>query len=199
MKQDDAFEKDLASIHQLMERSVKFVSLSGLSGILAGTYALAGVGVAYFYYPSSMVASANWETVWPLAGIALVVLMASLVTGLWLSARKAKKSGVSVWGVTGRRLFINLSIPLVTGGCFCIICLLHGQLELVASATLIFYGLALINASPNLYDEVRYLGLSEIGLGLVSMVMPGYSLLFWAAGFGVLHIVYGTLMYRKYE
>lgn len=203
MKQDDAFEKDLASIHQLMERSVKFVSLSGLSGILAGTYALVGAGIAYGYYPALAPGGdyrmADRAAVWPLAGIALVVLIASLATGLWLSARKARRSGVSVWGVTGRRLFVNLSIPLVTGGCFCVICLMQGQLELVASATLIFYGLALINASPNLYDEVRYLGLSEIGLGLLSMVIPGYSLLFWAAGFGVLHIVYGTLMYRKYE
>ncbi len=203
MKQDDAFEKDLASIHQLMERSVKFVSLSGLSGILAGTYALVGVGLAYGYYPALAPGGdyrmADRAAVWPLAGIALVVLVASLATGLWLSARKARRNGVSVWGVTGRRLFVNLSIPLVTGGCFCVICLMQGQLELVASATLIFYGLALINASPNLYDEVRYLGLSEIGLGLLSMVIPGYSLLFWAAGFGVLHIVYGTLMYRKYE
>ncbi len=202
MKQDDTFEKDLASIHQLMERSVKFVSLSGLSGILAGTYALVGVGIAYGLYPSVVAgdySTANQETGWGMAAIAMVVLIASLATGLWLSARKVKRSGVSVWGVTGRRLFINLSIPLVTGGCFCVICLMQGQLELVASATLIFYGLALINASPNLYDEVRYLGLSEIGLGLLSMVIPGYSLLFWAAGFGVLHIVYGTLMYRKYE
>lgn len=202
MKQDDAFEKDLASIHQLMERSVKFVSLSGLSGILAGTYALVGVGIAYWFYPTLVSGDytlANQEAGWGMAGIAVVVLIASLATGLWLSARKAKRSGVSVWGVTGRRLFINLSIPLVTGGCFCVICLMQGQLELVASATLIFYGLALINASPNLYDEVRYLGLSEIGLGLLSMVIPGYSLLFWAAGFGVLHIIYGTLMYRKYE
>jgi len=203
MNQDDAFEKDLASIHQLMERSVKFVSLSGLSGILAGTYALVGAWIGYYLYPASMMVGDNQvaepQTAWSLAGIAAVVLVASIGTGLWLSARKAKRSGVSVWNATGRRLFINLSIPLITGGCFSLICLWQGQLDLAASATMIFYGLALINASPNLYDEVRYLGISEIGLGLGSMLIPGYGLLFWAAGFGLLHILYGTIMYRKYE
>ncbi len=206
MKQDDAFEKDLASIHRLMDRSVKFVSLSGLSGILAGTYALIGAGVAYFmlYYPPSIGVAERYpipdiQTAWKLVVVAFLVLVASFGTGLWLSAAKAKRRGVSVWGAPGRHLLINLMIPLIAGGCFGLICVWQGYFDLVTSATLIFYGLALVNASPNLYDEVRYLGLSEIALGLASMLTPGYSLLFWAGGFGVLHILYGSILYKKYE
>ncbi len=204
MSQNQSFEKDIESIRQLMERSVKFLSLSGLSGILAGVYALMGSSIVYvlFQYPQ-----APWQyryesiqnSIPLLISIALAVLIASLVTGYVLAARKAGQLGVKIWDSTTRRLMINLSIPLITGGIFIVALLVSGHYGVAAPASLIFYGLALINASPNLYDEVRYLGYCEIVLGIVSSFFPGFGLLFWSIGFGVLHIVYGTLMYKKYD
>jgi hypothetical protein len=94
---------------------------------------------------------------------------------------------------------INLAIPLVTGGLFIVILVLGDHIGIVAPSFLIFYGLALINASPNVYEEVRYLGYSEIILGLVCAVLQRYGLLCWAIGFGVFHILYGGMMYKKYE
>jgi hypothetical protein len=70
---------------------------------------------------------------------------------------------------------------------------------LAAPACLVFYGLALIQGSANTFDEIRYLGFSEIILGLISASVPGYGLVFWAIGFGVLHIIYGVIMYNKYD
>jgi hypothetical protein len=204
MKENQAYEKDIASIRQLMERSVKFLSLSGLSGILAGVYALIGASVVYllFQYPQ-----APWQyrhesikdSLPLLLTIALLVLTASLITGYWLAARKAGRLNVKFWDSTTKRLVVNLTIPLVTGGLFIGALLLSGHYGVAAPASLIFYGLALINASPNLYDEIRYLGFCEIGLGIISSFLPGFGLLFWALGFGVLHVVYGTLMYKKYD
>ena len=107
--------------------------------------------------------------------------------------------GVKFWDNTSQRLVLNLAIPLATGGIFITALLINQYYEMVAPATLIFYGLALINASPNLYDEFRYLGYCEVGLGIISSFLPGFGLLFWAMGFGVLHIVYGTVMYKKYD
>ena len=206
MKNDQTFEKDLASIRQLMERSVKFISLSGLSGILSGFYALIGASVAYFLiqYPDSIFEYQiypiqNTTALKELVFIGASVLVASLTTGVWLSSRKAKQRGIKVWDATGRRLLINLSIPLVTGGLFILISAWNGYYEIVAGASLIFYGIALVNASPNLYDEIRYLGYSEIILGLFSEAMSGYNLVFWSIGFGFLHIIYGAAMYRKYD
>jgi hypothetical protein len=200
------YQQDLASIRQLMERSVKFISLSGLSGILAGTYALIGAVVAYFIvqYPLSVTAYRQESIQDPaivvkLLIIAGAVLVASLVTGFWLSSRKANLQGASIWNETSKRLLINLIIPLATGGAFILILLFYGHYGVVAPACLIFYGLALINGSPNLYEEVRYLGYCEIILGLISAALPGYGLLFWTIGFGVLHLFYGTIMYRKYD
>jgi len=206
MKDIPEYEKDLASIRTMMERSAKFLSLSGLSGVLAGIYALIGAGAAYYLvqYPASpfdyRTYSIREGTVIPvLIFIAIVVLVASISTGLWLSYKKANKSGLSLWSPTTRTLIVKISIPLVTGGIFILIMLYTGHFGLAAPASLIFYGLALIHGSANTYDEIRYLGFSEIFLGLISAIYPGYGLVFWALGFGVLHIVYGAIMYNKYD
>ena len=200
------YQEDLASIRHVMERSVKFISLSGLSGILAGIYALAGATAAYFMiqYPLPVIYYRQESLQQPdiivnLLLVALAVLAASIITGVLLSARKAKKHSTSFWTPTSKRLVVNLAIPLATGGIFILILLNHGHYGVVAPASLIFYGLALVNASDNLFEEVRYLGYSEIVLGLISATLPGYGLLFWAIGFGAFHIFYGTLMYRKYD
>jgi hypothetical protein len=206
MNQDKDYQQDLASIRNLMERSVKFISLSGLSGILAGTYALIGAAFAYFtiQYPLSIISYRQEsiqqsDVIIKLLFIAFLVLAASLITGFWLSARKAKQLGTTVWNETSKRLVINLLVPLVTGGLFILILLYYGHYGVVAPACLIFYGLALIHASANLYEEIRYLGYSEIILGLIAAALSGYGLLFWTIGFGILHIFYGALMYRKYD
>ena len=206
MKEIPEYEKDLASIRTMMERSVKFISLSGLSGILAGIYAIVGAAVAYrlVYYPQSPFAY-RIETLQEVSTLnkliitAVCVLVASLGTGLWLSHRKARKHDMNLWNTTTKTLLINLAIPLVTGGLFILILLQGGHYGIAAPACLIFYGLALINASANLYDEVRYLGYSEIALGLIAAYLSGFGLLFWTLGFGVFHIIYGAVMYYRYD
>jgi len=206
MNQNKTYQKDIESIRELMERSVKFLSLSGLSGILAGVYALTGATVAYFIIQDpNNTASYSYQTVeespiiFKLLVIALLVLIISLITGYLLASAKAKKLGLKVWDATSKRLTVNLAIPLITGGLFILILLINGYYGVAAPASLVFYGLALINASHNLFDEVRYLGYCEIILGLVSALLPGYGLFFWAIGFGLLHIIYGAVMFKKYD
>jgi len=206
MKQVKEYEKDLASIRTMMERSTKFISLSGLSGVLAGIYAIAGAIAAYFIiqYPISpfryRVESATDPTILSkLILIAALVLLASISTGVLLSNRKAKKNGLKLWSAASRNLLLNLSIPLGAGGIFILIMLYTGHYELAAPASLIFYGLALIQGSSTMFDEIRYLGFTEIALGLISALYPGYGLIFWTIGFGLLHIIYGAIMYNKYD
>ncbi|HCW06595.1 MAG TPA: hypothetical protein DGG95_04425 [Cytophagales bacterium] len=199
-------EKDIEAIRSLMERSVKFLSLSGLSGILSGVYASVGAAIAYYllYYPRSVfqyrIESIQDQSVLTeLLIVAMIVLAASLVTGYQLSKRKAQKVNMSIWNPTSRRLMLNLATPLFTGGIFILILLYNGQFGIAAPACLIFYGLALLNASDNLFDEIRYLAYSEIVVGLLGAAFPGYGLLLWFTGFGLLHIVYGAMMYKKYD
>jgi hypothetical protein len=206
MKETQEYEKDLASIRNIMERTAKFISLSGISGVLAGIYALAGAVAAYFivHYPISpfkyrIYSASAPETLWKLILVAAVVLVASISTGLYLSSKKAAKHGLKLWTTASIKLVLNLSIPLITGGLFILIMLSTGHYGLAAPASLIFYGLALIQGSSNTFDEIRYLGFSEIAIGLICAALPGYGLFFWALGFGVLHIVYGVIMYNKYD
>ncbi|MEO5978938.1 MAG: hypothetical protein ABIS36_05810 [Chryseolinea sp.] len=206
MKEVSEYEKDLASIRNMMEKSSKFISLSGMSGVLAGVYALGGAVAAYYtaFYPYSpfgyRLLSVNEPIVLiKLIFIAISVLGASIVTGLWLSSRQAHKRGVKLWGAASKELFYKLAVPLITGGLFILIVLSTGHFGLAAPASLIFYGLALIHGSTNTVDEIRYLGFSEIILGLFSALYPGYGLIFWSIGFGVLHIIYGAIMYNKYD
>jgi hypothetical protein len=201
---------ELASIRNMMERSSKFISLSGLSGILAGVYALIGAGIVYnTIYPR--IPKINSATIGLLYGhsttadafyilvIAIIVLVASVSTGIFLTLRKAKRKGQPVWGSTSRTLMLNMLVPLLTAGILILILLNRGYYNIVSPLCLIFYGMALINASNFTFKDVRYLGLLEIVLGLISAIIPNYGLLFWAIGFGVLHIIYGSIMYLKYD
>lgn len=206
MKEIQEYEKDIASIRSMMERSSKFISLSGLSGVIAGIYAIAGAIAAYYivHYPISPFQYRTYsiqesDNLWKLIGIATLVLTASIATGLWLTQKKAKKYNATLWNATSRNMLINLSIPLVTGGIFVLIMLYTGHFGLAAPACLLFYGIALIQSSSNTFDEVRYLGFCEILLGLIAALYPGYGLVFWTIGFGILHIIYGIILYNKYD
>lgn len=206
MKEIREYEKDLASIRNVMDRSSKFISLSGLSGILAGLYALAGVTAFYYMviYPESpfqyrIYPFADYNTLRRLMLVAIAVLAASVATAWWLSWKKAHKSGLRLWNPASRMIVINMAVPLVSGGILIVIMLFTGHFTLAAPGCLIFYGIALIQASPNTFEEVRYLGFCQIGLGLISAVFPGYGMIFWAIGFGLLHILYGAIMYNRYD
>jgi len=201
----------LSDIRSMMERSVRFISLNGLSGVFAGLFALVGAAAAYMflklnhtgfrYYDYAFLpdGSSNPSFYVFIFTDAFLVLIASLFVAILLSGRKAKKKGLKLWDSSTKRLLINMFIPLCIGGIFCIILIYHSLVGFVAPATLIFYGLALINASKYTLNDIRYLGLAEAGIGLLAAIWIGYGLFFWAVGFGVLHIVYGIVMYYKYE
>ncbi|MEZ4904024.1 MAG: hypothetical protein R2822_20890 [Spirosomataceae bacterium] len=198
----------LTEIRDLMNQSSKFLSLSGLSGISAGIVALMGATVAYLRLKTDTL---NYENVSNLTDLTrremmefvlidgTIVLILALSLGAFFTIRKAKKAGQAIWNDTSKRLLKSLLIPLVTGGIFCLAMFYRGILWVSFPATLIFYGLALLNASKYTVRDLEYLGLLEVTLGLISLFLTGYNLLIWALGFGVLHIVYGTLMYLKYD
>ncbi len=193
--------KDIQDIKQMMSQSSQFISLSGLSGVLAGIYAIAGALIANCIVEnnSSFYITLESLTFKYLIATALTVLLFSVVTAYLLTIRKARKTNENVWNPASKRLLINFSIPLLTGGIFILLLLKNGSYGLIAPVTLIFYGLACVNASKYTLRDVRYLGITQIILGLIATEFSGYSLYFWALGFGVCHIIYGSLMYFKYD
>lgn len=206
----DRIHEDLSSIRNMMERSSRFISLSGLSGILAGIYALAGAAYVFLfiYDQHAVVPDQTYripETpnthhhIVTLITVALIVLVLSVGTGILLTIRKAKRTGQQVWGKTSRALIFNMLLPLLTGGAVILIFISRGYIGIIAPTCLIFYGLALVGASHYTFTDVRYLGVIEIIIGLITALYPGYGLIFWSVGFGVMHIIYGSVMYLKYD
>jgi hypothetical protein len=197
----------LQDIKRIMERSSRFISLSGLSGIAAGVFALIGAWFAYdliyeYYvsYNENGYAGKEFQRLkLNLLILATAVLAAALVSSFYFTWRRARHNHLPLWDLTSRRLAVNMLIPLAAGGLFILAMLQSNEWRYVAPASLIFYGLALVNASKYTLTDVRYLGFLEIILGLVSTQFIGYGLYFWAVGFGVLHIIYGFVMWWKYE
>ena len=198
--------EDIKAIREMMEKSSKFLSLSGLSGISAGVIAIIGAALAYFHILREP-ASANFDTtheamfreITLLITDASAVLLFSICFGIYFSWRKSVKKNLMPSKSLIKRTLYNLGIPLIAGGIFALIFLLRGDLAMAITMTLTFYGLALINVSKYTLDEVHYLGLTEVVLGIVAALFPDWSLLLWTIGFGVCHIIYGTAMYIKYD
>lgn len=193
--------KDIQDIKSMMAQSSQFISLSGFSGILAGIYALIGAAIANFLIENERSYYITLESVTfkYILLTAFVVLVLSIGTAYLLTIRKAKKVGEKVWNPTSKRLIINFSIPLITGGIFSLLLLKNGYYGLIAPITLIFYGLACVNASKYTLRDVRYLGITQIILGLIATEFSGYGLYFWVIGFGICHILYGSIMHFKYD
>jgi len=201
----------IKDIRSMMERSSRFLSLSGLAGIVVGLIAIAGVIVAYnflgmqFNEPGYYTRIVNPDgslnnTVYQFLLTELILLLVvALVVAITLSMRKASAKSLPIWDATAKRLVINMAVPLVAGAIFCCILLFHGHVALILPTTILFHGLAIFNASKYTLHDIRSLGVIEILLGLIAAFYVDYALLFWALGFGVLHIAYGLYIYFKYE
>jgi hypothetical protein len=199
MKSDSKSIEDIKAIRKIMEESSRFLSLSGLSGIFPGLTAIAGAAVAYFFILDSGNLKDPLSVIWQLSADAVIVLLVSLIFAFWFSIRKARKDGKKILTPITKRLLLNLFIPLATGGVFAFVLILQHNYQLIIPCFLIFYGLGLVNAGKFTFGEIYYLGILEIITGLISAFIPGRGLIFWIFGFGILHIIYGLAVYRKYE
>jgi len=187
--------EDLKAIREMMEKSSKFLSLSGLAGVSAGVTAIAGAAIAYFYILKEC--TDNLKIL--LLADALIVLAVSICFGFYFSWIKAHKSNQKLFTKVALKSLYNLGLPLIVGGIVSLILIYRDQTEMVAAITLIFYGLALVNVSKFTYNEIHYLGIIEIVLGIAAALFLYYGIIFWTIGFGVCHIFYGIIMYKKYD
>lgn len=200
------YHEDLSHIRSMMERSSRFISLSGLSGVVAGLAAIVGAAYVYFVFQREGIDYFDGQRnifgpslVKELVLIGTVILIVALLSGYIFTANKSRKKGLKIWDATTRRLLVTFAVPLVTGGFFCLGLLYHHFFVFIAPATLIFYGLALVSAERYTLTDIKYLGYCQIVLGLISLFFLGWGLLFWTIGFGALHIVYGLIMHKKYN
>jgi hypothetical protein len=201
----EKYLEDIKKIKEIMNRSTRFISLSGWSGVSTGLIALAGAAAAYLIVFQKQDWLAEEQVFIDDAYLFYLLLIAVLTLGLSIGAaiffttQKATKQNQKIWDQQSKRLLLNLAIPLVTGGLLCLLLLFKGFVWMLPALTLIFYGLALINASKYTWPEIRNLGLIEIVLGLVALQFTAYSLLVWALGFGLIQMIYGLMVQKKYQ
>lgn len=198
--QQQASLKTLQEIHSIMDKSARFISLSGWSGVWAGTIALAGSLVAKNWLDKL---PAGYEAYNTIAGrfvlLALTVLVIAFAGAYYFTWKKAKLQGGNIWNSASKRMLVQIAIPMTAGAVFALH-FLYAHLEAyVVPVCLAFYGLALINGSKYTLSDIKYLGLCIVALGCINLFMPGMGLIFWAIGFGVLHILYGLFMWNKYD
>jgi hypothetical protein len=204
----------IQDIKRMMERSSRFISLSGWSGVSAGVCAIIGAwaghqrisqyihgykGVIDYEHRDHAITNGSLDLMFDLAIIAVVTFLAAFVSSFLFTYIRSRKQGVPIWGRTVQRLAWNTILPMAVGGLFILRAITWGYFELVAPGCLIFYGLALVNASKYTLGEIRYLGYGQLVLGILNLWFVGAGLYFWAIGFGILHIIYGTMMWWKYE
>lgn len=213
MNEQEQSLQDLQTIRTMMERSSKFISLSGLSGISAGVFALIGSFIAYPYVYGykdfiinqkagmAQLMTGSYAIIFNtwLFWIATITFVAAFISSFLFTWRKSRQQGTPLWGTTAKRLLWAVAVPVVTGGIFLIKTLQYGTFGLVAPGCLIFYGLGLVNASKYTVSEIKYLGYAQIVLGIINLQFAGLGLYFWAAGFGIMHIVYGVYMWYVHE
>lgn len=204
--ENEKYLQDLSDIKQMMNRSSRFISLSGLAGVFAGGYAIIGaiVGKVLLDGHNSAIdslspASMDGEILTRLFLLAIAVLFLAIGTAVFLTTRKARKTNEKTWDNTSKRLLINFFAPLTSGGIFCLILWQYNLIGLIAPAMLIFYGLALIHASKYTFGDLRGLGYANLILGLIATQFLSFGLYFFAVGFGLFHIAYGIWMYNKYD
>lgn len=196
---EQKYLKDISDIKNLMTKSSRFISLSGWAGIMAGIYALLGGVIAYYLVSQSgrdYLILDGYVFKLILADLCCIALF-SVVTAIYITTKKAKQDGVSIWDATTKKLLGHFLVPLVTGGIYILIILGQQKYGQTGALMLIFYGLALVSASAHSIGHIKYLGYVEIVLGLICAIVPGYGFWIWMLGFGVLHIVYGVIMLLK--
>lgn len=199
MKKDQDYLGDIAEIRSMMERSSKFLSLSGWAGVIAGLFGLVGAYIAFAFLKFKPGGEISETLTSQLIILGLVLVILAVGAAIFLSYRRAVTREEKIWNKTSKQLMIQMSMPLVSGGLLTLMCLQKGYLDLLIPLTLIFYGIAMFNAGSITFREIKFMGLVQVLLGLLSFYFVDYGLLFWALGFGLTNMAYGIYIYLKYE
>ncbi|MFK8060597.1 MAG: hypothetical protein AB8B78_10950 [Polaribacter sp.] len=195
MSQKD-YLRDISEIKTLMSKSSKFISLSGLSGILAGVYSLLGAGYYFFGIKSEDDFSSS---IIPITVIVLIVFFATTITTVFFTSKRSKITGEKIWGDSTKNLIVSFSTTFYIGVICILILYFKEEYTYLLALLILFYGIAIINASRHTNVIIQPLGFIEVVIGLLCIIYPEFSLWFCILGFGIIHIIYGSIFYFKYD
>lgn len=196
--------EELKVIRQLMERPIRYSTMSGLSGIWAGCAALAGVFAdSYFSFRCNQGAVAAFcvnALIW--GGVFAMAFAGTIV----LTRLREVKQGMPAWSAIKKRILLTIGPPFVAGAglTFAIACpwsLGRGaaQWELIPAIWMLFYGVTLWQLGLFSTVEIRTLGWAFIVAGLLSAALLRNSpYLTMGATFGGFHVLYGVVVVLRH-
>lgn len=206
---------DIKDIKNMMNKATKFSSLSGFSIIAAGFLAIIGGFLIYsdlefFLHEGKLMGYSNLieseagsedfqRKIKLLLFVGAIIFSCSVLIFYVAGLKKSKRQQMVFWNPSMVRALKSLFVPVIAGGIFSILLIGHGFVGMVAPATLIFYGLGLINSSKYTYGEIEVLGYIELILGLIASFFMGFGLLFWVIGFGFCHVFFGVIFYLRHD
>ena len=182
-----------------MEKSSKFLSFNGLSIVFAGWFAVAGAIFASLFLKGSFGSGYNLtQKMTVLLADALMVLFLSVAVITFFCWKKARANHETLFNSTTRRAAYSILLPLFAGWIFSFVFLFRGDIHIVCSSTLIFYGLGLVNTSNYTYPNLNYLGITDFILGWSTLFFINSGGYFLWCGFGFCHVIFGFIMYFRY-
>jgi hypothetical protein len=198
--------RDLKKIRDIMEKTAPFLSLSGLSGIAAGLAGTAAGVIIMLKIQSAWISSdllndllSDHQMKRFFAVLLLTALVLALLGSFIITAVNTLRKNQPLWVISSIRFAENLFIPLLAGSILLAAFYIHKDYQYFIPVMLLFFGLSLYTASQSSREEIRILGILDICLGIISLFYIPAGLICWTAGFGLLNIVYGIIMYVKYE
>lgn len=181
--------EDLRYIRRTMERGQAFTAVPGWGGVAMGVTALAAAAVA----SGSGAEPRAWLTIWGVEA----VLAAGV--GVWAIQRKARRSNLPVLSGAGRKMLLSFLPPALAGVALTLALWRAGAMDLVPGAWLILYGVGVVAAGTFSVRTVPVMGICFMLLGTAALFWgPGAGDAWMAAGFGGLHVVFGTIIARRH-
>ena len=202
-------KQTLDDIRDMMSKSSRFQAISGYSIIIVGLYAAVAAAIAaalvgavnLFPFFENIDATLNTPAKIRLATIiALSLFTLSLLTVFAMAIAKSKRHNLRfAFDKRMRQMLTDFFLPLAAGGLVSIALIMQQHYGLTSSIMLLFYGLALVNSSHYTYPALRWLGYTELALGIADCLTVKHAILFWFLGFSVMHIIFGIVYVIMFE
>ncbi len=186
-------EENLRVIRQLMERSTKYSTFSGFSGILAGAASITGCLVTRSLSQTDPAAfRVAFLVTWSL------VILFAIGADYLLTKRRAARVGKRVLSRLGKQMFLASAPGLGTGALLTLYFLRHNLLGDIYPVWMLCYGIAVCAVGLFSQREVSYLGAAFLLAGAATLLFcPTFGLPMMAVTFGAFHILYGIAVSRK--
>lgn len=179
---------NLAFIRETMERSSVFTSVPGYGGMLMGITAIVAA-----YIASIQPTIREWLIVW------LIEASLAFLIGLLAMWQKTKLSNSSLLSTPARKLLLNSLPPFLCGIVITLGLWRFGIFEIMIPIWLLLYGAAVVTGGSYSVKAVPIMGWCFLAVGTIAFFVPtAYGNLLMAIGFGVLHIVFGFIIGRKF-